>query len=64
MALIQCIECKKEISDTRDECIHCGMKIKSPPNLNYVTCSECGRKIDNSKIRAVCREKITNGDLE
>ena len=49
MALIQCIECKKEISDTRDECIHCGMKIKSPPNLNYVTCSECGRKIDNSK---------------
>ncbi len=27
MALIQCIECGKNISDTTDECIHCGKKL-------------------------------------
>ena len=28
MALIKCPECQKEISDTVDECIHCGYKLK------------------------------------
>lgn len=27
MALIQCIECGKNISDSTDECIHCGKKL-------------------------------------
>jgi uncharacterized membrane protein YvbJ len=29
MALIQCTECGKNISDTTDECIHCGIRIKN-----------------------------------
>jgi hypothetical protein len=32
MALIQCVECGKNISDTTDECIHCGMKINLTPD--------------------------------
>ena len=28
MAIIKCPECKKEISDTTDTCIHCGYKLK------------------------------------
>ena len=28
MALINCPECGKEISDTCDVCVHCGYKIK------------------------------------
>ena len=26
MALIKCVECEKEISDTSKRCIHCGNK--------------------------------------
>ncbi len=29
MALIKCPECGKEISDTCDQCIHCGYKLKN-----------------------------------
>ena len=28
MALIKCPECEKEVSDTIENCIHCGYKIK------------------------------------
>lgn len=28
MALINCIECGKEISDKAERCVHCGFKIK------------------------------------
>lgn len=34
MALIKCIECKKEISDTAKICPHCGYKLKSRKNIN------------------------------
>lgn len=34
MALIKCIECKKEISDTAKICPHCGYKLKRRKNIN------------------------------
>ena len=34
MALINCPECGKEISDTSDVCIHCGYKLKSKTQGN------------------------------
>ena len=30
MALIKCPECGKEISDTCEQCIHCGYRLKNP----------------------------------
>jgi hypothetical protein len=32
MALISCKECGKNISDTTDECVHCGMKTNLTPD--------------------------------
>lgn len=34
MALINCPECKKEISDTIEQCPHCGYKIKRKKSVN------------------------------
>ena len=34
MALINCPECGKEISDTADVCIHCGYKLKTKAQSN------------------------------
>ena len=31
MALIECPECKKEISDSAASCPHCGYQLKKPP---------------------------------
>ena len=32
MALIKCPECGNEISDTAEQCIHCGYRIKKDEN--------------------------------
>ena len=34
MALIKCPECGKDVSDTCDQCIHCGFKLKKDFNQN------------------------------
>lgn len=48
MALIQCSNCGKEISDKAKECPHCGQAISSEILDNYyspVICGECGHEI-------------------
>lgn len=48
MALIQCPICQKNISSSSDECIHCGVKLKTCPECDTVltdeaeVCGECG----------------------
>ena len=34
MALTQCPECHKEISDKADMCPHCGFKLNLPPSAS------------------------------
>lgn len=36
MALIQCPECGKDISDTSDICIHCGFPLEKPKKINWI----------------------------
>lgn len=48
MALIKCPECKKEISDKSQNCIHCGYPIEKE-----LICNECGKKIN--KDDKVCK---------
>lgn len=43
MAMIQCPECGKEISDKAKKCIHCGeVFIEEKPANGEIRCSECG----------------------
>lgn len=37
MALIRCIECSKEISDTANSCPHCGSILNTKPTRAYET---------------------------
>ena len=39
MALIKCPECGKDVSDTCDQCIHCGFKLKKVNN-DYLSKNE------------------------
>lgn len=48
MALIKCPECKKEISDKSQSCIHCGCPIEKE-----LVCNECGKKIN--KDDTICK---------
>lgn len=36
MALIKCLECKKEISDTLKKCPHCGYKVKKDTDIKLI----------------------------
>ena len=42
MAMIQCPQCKKQISDQAEACVHCGYKLKK--ELYY--CKECGGMLE------------------
>lgn len=42
MALVQCKECKKEISDQVTNCPHCGAKLKSNYNKTALICTGVG----------------------
>ena len=58
MALIKCVDCGKEISDTSKVCIHCG----SPVEKQSI-CKECGEKVyvnDKACNNCGCSLKITN----
>lgn len=48
MALIKCPECKKEVSDKSQNCIHCGCPIEKE-----LICNECDKKIN--KDDKVCK---------
>ena len=47
MALINCPECGKKISDRSKVCIHCGYPLEDEINKSvvYVRCPECGREV-------------------
>ena len=47
MALINCTECGKEISDQAEMCIHCGNPMKKKETM---FCSKCGKAIDKDAI--------------
>lgn len=47
MAMIQCPECGKEISDKAKKCIHCG-KILIEEQPEVIKCSECGAVLSST----------------
>lgn len=53
MALINCPECSKEISDKATACPHCGCPINNQKSMlldsDYGTCSDCGEALENDK---------------
>lgn len=53
MAIIECSECGKEISDKSRSCIHCGNPIE-----RKIKCKECGKEYNiNNKICPHCGYK-------
>ncbi|MBQ8576015.1 MAG: hypothetical protein IJ447_08225 [Clostridia bacterium] len=51
MALINCPDCGKEVSDSAKNCIHCGCVLKQ----NLVKCPECGNEApEGTKTCAKC----------
>lgn len=46
MALINCPDCGKEVSDSAKNCIHCGCVLKQ----NLVACPECGNEISENAV--------------
>ncbi len=48
MALINCPECGREISDQTSSCPHCGVPLKS--NAEKKFCKHCGESIDKDCI--------------
>ena len=56
MALIKCVECGKEISDTTDICVHCGAptSISTKRNDNVVTKSKRNNKRNIVIFIVVC----------
>jgi len=48
MALINCPDCGKEVSDSAPSCIHCGCVLK----VKMITCPECGK--ENKEDSKVC----------
>ena len=49
MAMIECPECKKEISDQALACVSCGVPI-APPQQEKAYCSKCGKDIDKEAV--------------
>ncbi len=49
MALINCPECGKEISDKSKACIHCGYPLgeETDNSVVYIKCLECGQDVPN-----------------
>lgn len=43
MALINCPECNKEISDKAGACPHCGFPLTKPVAFDIFTCRHCGK---------------------
>lgn len=48
MAMIQCSECGKEISDKARECIHCGKVFVEEEIMEQINCSECGAVLEKT----------------
>ena len=50
MALINCPECGKEVSDLEEVCIHCGYPLKSNSNNSSSYAMIDGKKVDLSEV--------------
>ena len=50
MALIKCPECGKDVSDTIENCIHCGYKLKQNDSTKttIIKCAKCGKENHNT----------------
>lgn len=57
MALINCPECKREISDTARNCPHCGYSFEKMKFCKFcgvkipedsIICTKCGRQVENT----------------
>ncbi len=63
MAIISCPECQGKISDTVNQCIHCGAKIKICAECKSVytdpvkTCSNCGYVFDDTDFTVSAEAK-------
>lgn len=64
MALINCVECGKEVSDKATSCPNCGNPINSP-NLNqeYLCCPKCNSKELHSEHKGFSGGKALAGAL-
>ena len=63
MALINCRECGKEISDQSQQCIHCGCPVVAPTQISTqkIYCKECGKEIkENLQYCSYCGAPIIN----
>ncbi len=56
MAMINCPECGKEISDKANKCVYCGKVLSEEENIQQgIRCSECGEILSNNdKICPKC----------
>jgi len=51
MAIINCPECEKEISDQAASCPNCGMQINEPhEKKEMMFCAKCGKEIDKDAM--------------
>ncbi len=69
MAIINCPECEKEISDKAKKCVHCGKVFieETEPVLRCVDCGAILGKADESCAKCGCpveKERNGNGDRE
>lgn len=67
MAMIQCPECGKEISDKAKKCVHCGKVFVEKEMKEEIKCSECGTILsETDEICPTCgcpvEEKIINNN--
>lgn len=62
MALINCPECGKEISDKASHCIHCGCPINQPQETPAPTPKYNNTEFDSSKFRLVDGARSLGGE--
>ena len=59
MSIIECPNCKKEISDKSEKCIHCGYVLKEKKKF----CAECGTKLEyDAEVCSNCGCPVVNED--
>lgn len=63
MALINCHECGKQISDSAQSCPNCGAPVKAPPKKKF--CKYCGSQIMNgATFCPSCGKPQTSGTVQ
>ena len=63
MALINCPECNKPVSDKAKTCPHCGIDLEKEVSLKF-TCPECGQKVSGEyDICPICGFPLKKGEV-